>query len=167
MQIENETERLIIKQFALCDAEFIVQLLNDESFKQYIGDKNVRSKEDAETYLLNGPLLSYEVHGFGLKLVQLKDSKIPIGMCGILKRDALPLPDLGFAFLPEFTGKGYAREAANCILKEAAKHGPHHLLAITLPENIRSNQLLLALGFTPKRQLNLNDAQNNVYEYVG
>src|ERR1041384_1107267 len=95
-----ETERLSLRHLTVDDAQFILKLLNEPSFLRYIGDKQVRNLKDAEAYILNGPVASYERHGFGLYLVELKESYTPIGMCGFLKRDELPDPDIGFAFLP-------------------------------------------------------------------
>src|SRR3954463_1726291 len=97
-----ETDRLILRHLSTADAEFILELLNDPSFLRYIGDKQVRTLEDARRYVLDGPVKSYERYGFGLNLVELKSEAKPIGICGILKRDTLPDPDIGFAFLPAY-----------------------------------------------------------------
>lgn len=166
MKVVCETERLIIRQFNLNDAEFIVRLLNEESFIRYIADKNVRTHADAIFYLTTGPILGYQVHGFGLNLVQLKDSETPIGMCGLLKRDELSYPDLGYAFLPEFCGKGYANEAAESVLQEeVVVHSLNTVLAVTLPDNLGSNRLLKNVGFSLKGTMELYGSQNNLYEY--
>src|SRR5215211_8957085 len=114
-----ETERLFLRQFTVDDAQFVLTLLNEPSFLRYIGDKKVRNIEDARQYVLNGPVASYERNGFGLYLVELKDSHTPIGMCGLIKREELPDPDIGFAFLPEFCNKGFAFEAATAVLHDA------------------------------------------------
>ncbi|MAD77454.1 MAG: GNAT family N-acetyltransferase [Rheinheimera sp.] len=175
MSLICETARLIIRRFTLEDADFIVQLLNDESFIRYIADKQVRSVADAENYLTNGPLASYNSHGFGLNMVLLKhaDSGVdaeratPIGMCGLLKRAELSHPDLGFAFLPECCGKGYAREAATATLSQAIEtHGLHTVLAVTKPDNLRSSALLLKLGFAFKHGITLYGAENKLYQYL-
>tara|TARA_R110002126_G_scaffold8953_7_gene41161 strand:+ start:3891 stop:4412 length:522 start_codon:yes stop_codon:yes gene_type:complete len=165
-----ETDRLTIRRFTLQDAVFIVRLLNDESFIRYIADKQVRSVADAENYLTNGPLASYNNYGFGLKMVLLRASTdspaTPIGMCGLLKRPELSLPDLGFAFLPEFCGKGYAREAAAATLSQAIEaHGLQTVLAVTKPDNLRSNALLLKLGFAFKDNIALYGADSKLYQY--
>ncbi len=166
MKAVCETERLIIRQFDLSDTEFILRLLNDESFIRHIADKNVRTQEDAVNYLANGPISSYGTYGFGLYLVLLKSEKTPIGMCGLVKRGELDLPDLGYAFLPEFCGKGYASEAAEIILKEEmSAHSLHTVLAITFPDNLRSNNLLKNIGFSLKGTMELHGLQNNLYEY--
>jgi [ribosomal protein S5]-alanine N-acetyltransferase len=110
------TERLLIRKLTFDDSSFIVKLLNSPGWLRYIGDRGVKTEEDAKVYLQNGPLLSYEENGFGLYLVGLLETGEPIGMCGILKRDSLVHPDLGYSLLPEFTGKGYAYEAANAVV---------------------------------------------------
>src|SRR6476659_4648638 len=119
MMTNLQTQRLILRQFTVADAEFILTLLNEPSFLRYIGDKKVRNLDDARQYILNGPVASYERNGFGLYLVEVKDQHTPIGMCGLLKRDELPDPDIGFAFLPAFWKKGFAFEAATAVMREA------------------------------------------------
>jgi RimJ/RimL family protein N-acetyltransferase len=166
MKVICETERLIVRQFELSDAVFITQLLNDDLFIRYIGDKKVRTHENAINYLKTGPMASYEKHGFGLNLVCLKEAFTPIGMCGLLKRDELESPDLGYAFLPEYSGKGYAKEAAENTLKTVMKTGSlDKVLAVTLPDNFRSNKLLETIGFRFKETIELYGSQNNLYEY--
>ncbi len=166
MTIVCETERLTVRHFTLADAEFIIELLNEESFIRYIADKNVRNIADAEHYLTAGPMTSYDKFGFGLSLVLLKDTGTPIGMCGLLKRDELRYPDLGYAFLPRYCGQGYALEAANAVLKSGMKvHSLAQVLAITLPDNLTSNRLLKQAGFVQNGTVNLYDSENNLYEY--
>ena len=168
MKVVCETERLIVRQFELSDAPFIVRLLNDDLFIRYIGDKNVRMHEDATNYLKTGPMASYKKHGFGLNLVCLKETHTPIGMCGLLKRDELESPDLGYAFLPEYSGKGYAREAAENALKTVMKTcSLDKVVAVPLPDNVRSNKLLETIGFRLKETIELYGSQNNLYEYLG
>lgn len=141
------TERLIIRKLTFDDSLFIVQLLNSPGWLKYIGDRGVKTEEDAKLYLQNGPLLSYEKYGFGLYLVDLLEKGDPIGMCGILKRENLEHPDLGFSFLPKFMGKGYAYEAANAVIQFAGQRLEiKTLLAITLPENLNSIKLLEKVG---------------------
>ena len=140
-----ETERLSLRRFTVDDAGFILTLLNEPAFLRYIGDKKVRNLDDARQYILNGPIASYERHGFGLNCVELRASRTPIGMCGLLKREELPAPDIGFALLPDYRNQGLAFEAAEAVLKEA-----HHLpriLAITSLDNEASINLLQRLGF--------------------
>ena len=129
-------------------APFILRLLNEPSFLQHIGDRGVRNLADAKQYILSGPIASYERHGFGLFLVELKEGRAPIGICGLLKRDALDDVDLGFAFVPESWSKGYAFESTTATLAYA--HDAQHLkriVAITSPDNVASINLLVKLGF--------------------
>lgn len=166
MKVVCETPRLIIRHFNLGDVDFIIKLLNEDSFIRYIADKNVRTKVDAENYLHNGPFYSYKMFGFGLNLVELKSTGAPIGMCGLLKRKELDYPDIGYAFLPNFCGKGYAYEATSSILKDGIlTHSLQKILAITLPDNVRSSALLKKVGFTFVGEMALYNSQNNVYEY--
>ncbi|WP_194437911.1 GNAT family N-acetyltransferase [Vibrio fluminensis] len=166
MTVVCETERLIVRHFELSDAEFIVRLLNQDSFIRYIADKNVRTEEDAINYLKQGPMASYAKYGFGLSLVVLKLCQTPIGMCGVLKRDELEHPDLGYAFLDEFAGKGYASEAAKQVLTSTMSACQlDTVLAVTLPDNLRSNKLLKAVGFEFKQPMELYDMLNNLYQY--
>jgi RimJ/RimL family protein N-acetyltransferase len=143
-----ETERLWLRPMSVDDAEFILALLNEPSFLRYIGDKQVRNLEDARQYILNGPVASYERHGLGLLLVEMKGSQMPIGMCGLLKRDELPEPDIGFALMPDFWNKGLAFEAAAAVLQDARDRLKlERLLAITSLDNDASIKLLERLGF--------------------
>ena len=112
-------------------------------------------------------MASYEKLGFGLCLVKLKTTKCPIGICGLLKREELEHPDLGYAFLPEYCGKGYALEAANNMLKQQLpKHSLTTVLAITSPDNHSSNRLLQKVGFKQTGMMELYNSQNNLYEYI-
>ena len=143
-----ETERLSLRRFTVDDAGFILTLLNEPAFLRYIGDKKVRNLDDARQYILNGPVASYERQGFGLNCVELRESHTPIGMCGLLKRDELPDPDIGFALLPDFWNKGFAFEAAEAVLKDARERLQiQRILAITSLDNDASINLLQRLGF--------------------
>ncbi|MBL0311834.1 MAG: GNAT family N-acetyltransferase [Holophagaceae bacterium] len=143
-----ETERLVLRPFILDDAEFIQRLLTDPSFLRYIGDKGVRTLEQATNYLLDGPIRSYGLHGHGLVCVEIRGIGRPIGMCGLLRRKPEQDPDLGYAFLPEFWGKGYASEAAAATLESGVlSHGFPRILALVSPGNVRSIHLLNKLGF--------------------
>ena len=147
-----ETKRLILREFTFDDAAFILTLLNEPSFIRYINDKNVRNLEDARQYIVNGPMASYARNGFGLYLVELKDTAVPIGMCGLLKREELPDADIGFAFLPDYWGKGFALESATAVLNDARERlGLKRVLAIVMPENNASIKLLEKLGMRFER----------------
>lgn len=143
-----DTSRLHLRFLAPDDAPFILALLNDADFLRYIGDRGVRTLEDATAYITNGPVAMYEQHGHGLYLVIERDTLVPAGICGVLKRDTLDEPDLGFAFLPAFRGRGYAREAASATVDFARiTLGLPSLAAVVQADNDRSVRLLIALGF--------------------
>jgi len=147
-----ETERLFLRHLTMDDAQFILTLVNEPSFLRYIGDKKVRNLEDARQYMLNGPVASYERNGFGLYLLELRESHAPIGMCGLVKREELPDPDIGFALLPDFCSKGFAFEAAAAVLQDATERLKlRRLLAITTIDNESSIKLLKRLGFRLER----------------
>jgi len=153
-----ETDRLILRHLNVDDAEFIFELVNDPSFIRFIGDKGVRTLDDARNYILNGPVASYERFGFGLFATELKDGYAPIGMCGILKRDTLPHADIGFAFLPHYWKQGYAFEAAAAVMKYAREAlGMDQVLAITTPENEASGKLLEKIGLRFERLIKLSE----------
>ena len=117
-----ETERLIICHLSEGDSEFILELLNSPGWLKFIGNKNVKTKTDAKNYIINGPLKSYAVNGFGLYLVKLKIINTPVGICGLIKRESLEDIDIGFALHPEYEGYGYACEAAAAVLKLSLIH---------------------------------------------
>jgi RimJ/RimL family protein N-acetyltransferase len=154
-----ETERLRIECLVLDDAAFILELLNDADFVEYIGDKGVRTQADAECYLRDGPLASYAEHGFGLWRVRLKESGVSIGICGLIKRPSLQDVDLGYALLPEYRGKAYAIEAARAVLEFARDHVRlRRVVAIVQPANKRSVRVLERLAFTFERELEPADS---------
>jgi RimJ/RimL family protein N-acetyltransferase len=158
-----ETDRLILRHLSTDDVEFILELLNDPSFIRYIGDKQVRTLEAARAYVLDGPIKSYETHGFGLNLVELKPEGTPIGMCGLLKRDTLPDPDIGFAFLPAYWKQGYAFEVADAVMKHAREQFKlTTILAITTPDNEASGKLLRKIGLHFDRLIKLTPESEEV-----
>lgn len=151
-----ETKRLFLDKLTLQDAPFILELLNDPAWIRYIGDKNVKTLKAAKEYIKNGPQKSYAQLGFGLYAVKLKRSGRAIGMCGLLQRDTLEHADIGFAFLPGYTGKGYAFESSEAVLKHAHSIlGMNRVLAITSTDNLPSENLLLRLGFKFSRLIRL------------
>ena len=155
--IVMETERLVLRRFDLGDADFILRLLNEPSWIEYIGDKHVHTRSDAENYLRAGPLRMYEKHGLGLYLVETKADAQPIGMCGLIKRDSLDDVDLGFALLAEFRGRRYAFEAASATVAFGLGGLKlPRLVAITLADNCASVRLLEKLGFVFERVVQLN-----------
>ena len=152
-----ETERLRLRELTADDAEFIVAQLNDPEFIRNVADRGVRTTVAARTYILDGPVASYRRHGFGLYLVELKGSRTPIGICGLIKRDALDDVDLGYALLPPFRLQGHAHEAAAAVLAFARTLGLARVVAIVSPHNAESIKLLGKLGFRYERQILLAD----------
>ena len=149
-----ETDRLLITALAKDDAPFILELVNTPDWLQFIGDRGIKTLADAENYIINGPMASYSTYGHGLYLVTLKDTAAPVGICGIIKRDTLEDKDIGFALLPQYTGKGYAYEAAAAILQYAKEVlGIQRIVAITLAANSRSVNLLTKLGLVYEKML--------------
>ena len=158
-----KSERLVLRKVTIDDAEFVLRLLNQPSFIRYIGDRGVRNLEDAHGYILNRLIASYERNGFGLYLVELKESGVSIGISGFVKRDTLPDPDIGFAFLPEYWSKGYAVESAAAVMKYARDElGLTRILAITSPDNEASAKLLGKIGLRFERMIKLADGDDEV-----
>jgi len=151
-----ETNRLMVRQLCPEDAPFILALTNTAGWLQYIGDRGVRNIADAENYISSGPMASYAKSGHGLCLAVSKETGMPLGICGIIKRDTLEDRDLGFAFMPQYTGNGYALEAAAAILQHAReKLNIQRIVAITLESNSRSIGLLTKLGFSFEKKVRL------------
>ena len=145
-----ETNRLSLRPFAAGDEAFVVRLLNEQAFLRFIGDKGVRNRDDAVRYLREGPLASYEQYGFGLLLVASREFDAPVGMCGLIRRADQQHPDIGYAFLSEFGGRGYALEAASAVLQHAHRDlAIETVLAFVNPDNARSIRLLEKLGMHP------------------
>jgi RimJ/RimL family protein N-acetyltransferase len=152
------TDRLRIRPFTEGDAAFIVELLNDAGWLRFIGDKNVRSQDDARRYLRDGPISMVARRGHGLACVERRGHAAPIGMCGLVKRDSLDDVDLGFAFLPAARGQGYAREAAAAVLAFGfGTLGLARIVAITAIDNLASARVLEAAGLRFERLIDSND----------
>lgn len=150
------TGRLELRRFTDQDAGFILRLVNEPSFRRYIGDRGVRNLEDARRYIAEGPVAGYERHGYGLMCVVRKSDGALLGMCGVLRRDALPEPDVGFSFLPEHWSQGYAFESASAVMRHARESlGLGRILAITTVDNEPSMRLLAKLGFRFERMIRM------------
>jgi len=161
------TERLILRRFTDDDDAFILELLNDPAWLRFIGDKGVRTLEEARNYLHKGPIAMYERHGFGLYLTERKSDHIPIGMCGLIKRDALEDVDIGFAFLPAYRNQGYAFESATAVLAHGQEaFGLKRIVAITSPDNDRSAALLEKLGMKLAKTVKLDGHDDEVRLYA-
>jgi RimJ/RimL family protein N-acetyltransferase len=150
-----QTQRLQLRELTFSDAQFILELLNEDGFLRFIGDKGVRTLEDACEYISKGPMDSYERNGFGLYATCLHDGT-PIGICGLVKRDGLDEPDVGFAFLARHCSKGYAVESAAAVLahgREVLKL--QRIVAITSPQNSRSIAVLEKIGLKFEQMIRL------------
>ncbi|WP_286267831.1 GNAT family N-acetyltransferase [Thalassotalea atypica] len=148
--------RLTIRPIEASDCDFLIVLLNEPDFLTHIGDKEVRTTEDAMRYMNEGPLNCQQEHGFSLMTVLL-NGELPIGLCGLLKRDELEYPDLGYAFLEKYYRQGYAYEATSAVLKHFQHISP--LLATTGETNKASQSLLIKLGFEQLEQTDESKAQ--------
>ena len=158
-----ETDRLILRWMSTEDAEFILGLLNEPSWLYFIGDRGVRTLEEARNYILNGPVAMYARLGFGLYGVELKESGIPIGICGLVKREFLDDVDVGFAFLPPYWRQGYAYEAASAVIaygREVLRL--KRIVAITTLDNHRSARLLEKLELRFERMVRDPDDEQDV-----
>lgn len=161
-----ETSRLLLREFTGDDAPFVVTLLNDPDWLAHIGDRGVRTVDDALAYLANGPQASYARFGYGLWCVTRRDDPDPIGMCGLVRRDWLDAPDVGFAFLPAHRRQGFALEAASAVVAHAGALGIHTLHAIVAPGNCASHALVRRLGFKPDRSRHAPDAAHPLVVYT-
>jgi RimJ/RimL family protein N-acetyltransferase len=158
-----ETERLVLSKLTTADAPFVLELLNDEAFVRHIGDRGVRTLDDACGYILAGPVAMYDEHGFGLWKVELCATGEPIGICGLLKRETLPNVDLGFALLPRFRSQGYGVESARAVMGYGKRVlGLQRIVAITSLDNETSANLLNKVGLRFERLMELGDKREKL-----
>ena len=158
------SERLSFRHVQTSDAEFVHSLLNSEGWLQYIGDRGVHDLKDAVHYITSNIQVPYGPKGFGLHGISVTGSEELIGLCGLLQRDFLEYPDLGFAILPEYEGKGYIKEASLTILSVARlEHQLSQVMAFTSLDNDRSIGLLIKIGFTLQEVFQLEGAPLNLY----
>ena len=144
-----ETSRLILEQLTVDDAQFMLEVLNEPSFLANIGDRGVRTVEEAEQYILDGPVDSYARFGFGMYLTRLKTDRTPIGLCGLVNRDTLEDVDIGFAFKPQFWGQGFAYESSVAVVTYAREAvGLKRLLGIVSADNAGSIRVLEKVGLS-------------------
>jgi RimJ/RimL family protein N-acetyltransferase len=160
-----ETERLILRRLTVDDDAFILELLNDPAWLEYIGDKGVRTLADARDYIRNGPMAMYERNGFGLYLTERRSDATALGLCGLIKRDTLEDVDIGFAFLPQFRGQGYGFESASAVMGYGKDtFGLKRIVAIASPDNGSSARLLEKLGMQLEKTVKLAvDDEVNLY----
>ncbi|MEK4708060.1 GNAT family N-acetyltransferase [Bacillus sp. FSL R10-2780] len=161
-----ETERLTLRWFDIKDAPFILELVNDPAWIQFIGDKRVKNLEDAKNYILNGPVDMYNKTGFGLYLVERKEDLTPLGMCGLIKRDSLEDVDIGFAFLEKFRSKGYGYESAAAVMEYGVqKLGMKRIVAITSIDNTVSGKLLEKVGLRFEKIISDSEEDLKLFGY--
>lgn len=163
LMIILQTDRLVVEEATLKDSSFIFELLNSPTWVEFIGDRGITALKDAERYIQESLIDSYQKNGFGLlKICLISDNK-PIGLCGFLQRDYLESVDIGYALLPTFEGNGYAFEAAKAIIdygKIKLKLNP--ILAITSEKNKKSQKLLHKLGLFKKGTFNPEGSEADV-----
>jgi RimJ/RimL family protein N-acetyltransferase len=159
------TARLRLRTAHPDDADFYLALVNDPGFLEHIGDRGIRTREDALQALLDGPIAMQEMRGHSLYVVELKETGVPVGMCGLIKRETLDGVDIGYAYLAPHCGRGYAYEAGMAVLAHAPALGLKRVLAITSPNNLASNGLLRKMGMRFERFVHLvpGDAGSNLY----
>lgn len=166
MTIVCETDRLLLRQLTSDDGEVMLAVLNDPGFLRYIGDRGVRTLDDARAYIRNRMIASYEQHGFGMYLVVRRSDGEPVGICGLVKRDGLDDVDLGYALLSAHCGQGYARESAGAVLALARDaFGLKRVVAIVQPDNGDSIRLLENLGMTREGVIRLTAGAPEVLLY--
>jgi len=152
-----QTERLRVRHMEPGDAGFMLGLLNDPAWHRFIGDRGIRTLDGARDYILNGPMEMVARLGFGFYVVELKENGCPLGVCGLAKRDFLDDVDIGYAFLPQYGGQGYAFEAAHAVLAHARELGLKRIVATVRPDNSASIRLLEKLGLRFERMIQAPD----------
>ena len=163
---ELETARLTLRRFEFDDAPFVVELLNQPSFIRNIGDRGVRSVDDAHRYLREGPMAMYEKYGFGLWRASRRSDGVFVGMCGLLRRDILPDVDVGYAFLPDHWGQGYAFEAANATVQlGASRFGLTRIIGVVSDHNTASIRVLEKVGMRFERLFPMHPGEPEVRLY--
>lgn len=167
MTIISHTARLQLRHMTQQDAPFYRQLVNEPEWITHIGDRQVYSIADAALQIQDRVVASYTQHGYGLYLVALEATGVPVGICGLVKRDTLQDPDIGFAFLLAHVGQGYAQEAAQAVLNHAfGDLSLKRVFGITTQVNLRSVRLLGKLGFKFQGKVQLGDASRDLYQLV-
>lgn len=160
------TQRLIIRPVTIEDAPFILELMNTPKWIQNIGERNVHTVKDAENYIIDKAFPQFETHGYGNNTIIRKDDNVKLGTCGLYHREDREDPDIGFAFLPAYEGKGYAFEAANQIMIATKEdYGLKELSGYTLESNFASRKLLERLGFNLKGIGNLPNNDEELLHY--
>lgn len=151
-----ETERLVLRRVQTTDAPLLLELLNDPAFIEHVADRSVRTEAEAERYIAEKMLPSFEQFGFGFYVPELKESGTGVGICGLIKRETLDDVDVGFATRREFWRSGYTYEAARAVMDYGLTTlGLPRIVAITGPGNTSSMKLLEKLGLRLQRVIQL------------
>lgn len=163
-----ETARLRLARLTVeGDAAFMLRLLNEPSYIQHIGDRGVRSLAEAEEFLRKGPIASYEKHGHGLYRVERKEDGAAIGLCGLIRRDLWDEVDIGYAYVPEAWGQGYALEAAAAVMEHGRRTlGIGRIIAVVAPDNPRSIRVLTKLGLRFERKVRMKPDEGEIDLYA-
>ena len=161
-----ETERLVLRRVTLQDADLMLAVWNDPAFIRHVGDRGIRTVEEAETALKEGAFKLYDDFGYGPYCMSLKVDRAQIGICGLFRRDNLDDADIGFTTLPDYCGKGFAAEAAHAVLAHARDDlGLRRLTAIVSPENLASIGLIEKLGMSFERGITMPGEENEISLY--
>ncbi len=153
-----ETPRLRIRELSLEDAAFILRLVSEPAFIANIGDKGLRTQEDARYFISTGPWTHQRKRGYGQFLVELKEDHKPVGICGILFRESLAVSDVGFAILEEYRGSGLASEAAGAIMNYGRiELQIEEIVGLTSADNIPSIRVLEKLGMRFEKMVKMSD----------
>ncbi|MBC6489717.1 GNAT family N-acetyltransferase [Flavihumibacter stibioxidans] len=161
-----KTERLSLSELTGEEAGFVFRLMNSKGWLQYIGDRGIRTIEDARQYILNNTMKSYTEHGYGMYLVRTEQDQVPIGMCGLVRRNFLEYTDIGFAFLPEYNGKGYAFESASAVLQYARESlGMKKIIAIVNHDNQPSIRLIEKLGMQFEKTVPFPGEDTQIFQF--
>lgn len=162
-----ETSRLKLRWFVSGDEDLLLAIWNDPAFIQYVGDRGIRTLEEAGEAMASGPLKLYEDHGYGPFRISLPDADQAIGLCGVFRRDNLDHPDIGFALLPEYCGKGYAYEAAAAVTAYARDDlRLPCITAIVSPDNSASIALIRKLGLNFERMIKMPNDDKEICLYA-
>jgi RimJ/RimL family protein N-acetyltransferase len=161
-----ETERLQLRWLTLADADLMLAVWNDPAFIHHVGDRGIRTLDDAHAAMQQGALHLYATYDYGPYRVALKGSDTAIGICGLFRRDSLDDPDIGYAVLPDHCGRGYAHEASCAVIEHARSDlGLTRLIAIISPGNDASIGLIRKLGLRFERMHRMADDEDEVCIY--
>ncbi|WP_405228112.1 GNAT family N-acetyltransferase [Lentisalinibacter sediminis] len=150
-----QTPRLLLRRLREDDAGFLLRLVNEEAFRTHIGDKNLTTAEEARRFIREGAWTCQPKPGYGQFFVGSRESGEALGVCGLLYREELDVTDVGFAFLPEARGRGYAVEAAQVVLEYGRGLGIADIVALVSPHNVASIRVLEKMGFGLRQRLRL------------